>query len=82
VYEYEFKFELPEGRAGDKLSWKKKPKIKSEIPIVNGFHVELNFLEGVLSSVSYDDEIGVPFNRIRLRVCIVDAAMEGPLFFL
>ena len=60
VYEYEFKFELSEGSAGDKLSWNKTQK-KTEIPVVNGFHVELNFLEGVLSSVSYDDEIGVPF---------------------
>ena len=40
-------------------------KIESEIPILNGFHVETNFLEGVLSGASYDDEIGVPFNRIR-----------------
>ncbi len=56
--------ELTEGRAGDKLSYKKKPKITSGIPILNGFHVELNFLEGVPSSVSYDDKIGVPFNRI------------------
>ena len=44
----------------------KKQKTKTEIPIVNGFHVELNFLEGVLSSVSYDDEIGVPVNRIHV----------------
>jgi len=68
VYEYEFKFELSEGSAGDKLSWNKTQKNKTEIPVVNGFHVELNFLEGVLSSVSYDDEIGVPVNRIRRRV--------------
>jgi hypothetical protein len=44
--------------------WRNKVKIESEIPILNGFHVEPNFLEGVLSGVSNDDEIGVPFNRI------------------
>jgi hypothetical protein len=47
-----------------KSSWEKKPKIRSEIPILNGFQVEPNFLEGILSGVSYDDEIWFPFNRI------------------
>ena len=64
---YEFKFELPKGVAGDKIVLKKTQKIKSEIPFLNGFHVELNFLEGVLSGVSYDDEIRVPFNRILIK---------------
>ena len=43
-----------------KSSWKEKTKVKSDIPILNAFYVEPNFLEGVLSSVSYDDDIGVP----------------------
>ncbi len=51
--------------ARDKIELEEKPKVRSEISILNGFHVEPDFLERFLSRVSYDDKIGVPFNRIQ-----------------
>ncbi len=45
---YKFEFELWKGGAGDKMELEEIPKIKKEIPILNGLHVEPNFLKGVL----------------------------------
>jgi hypothetical protein len=64
-YVYNLYLNCERAEPATELSWKKKPKIKGQIPIFNGSHVEPNFLEGVLSGVSYDDKIGLPLNRMR-----------------